>query len=315
MGHLTLQIGAQDIRLLGPTRRPGRDHHRPHEQPQVQFAPSRHHAARLAEAVDRLLWPSRLEDLAPRITSHGLALDAIPACLLRSRLLRRARRARNRPRVKRHRSPFPQALGLSGHVCVMGHDGHSLVHHRALKAFVTHLTGTASESTGDVAVHHGATLPSGTSPRHMVRGSLTAAACLVEEVETCLGRRRGVDRRGGLGDADGQKAARMEGLTQGGIMATTIARHVDLELLGRAAAVDGTLALVAPGPHSAARARVARWYGVGPEKARGRFREHPRLSTERGGAMALACHAGGDGPVVRMDALTVAELLTGGAPP
>src|SRR5882724_2807025 len=122
MGHLTLQIGAQDVRLISPTRRPGRDHHRPHEHPQVQFALSLHHAELLAEAVDLLLWQDRLEDLPHLITGHGLALHAIPSFRMRSLLLRRASRARNSPRVKLHKSPFPQALGLSGHVWNKGEN-------------------------------------------------------------------------------------------------------------------------------------------------------------------------------------------------
>jgi len=41
---------------------------------------------------------------------------------MRSLLLRRASRARNSPRVKLHKSPFPQALGLSGHVWNKGEN-------------------------------------------------------------------------------------------------------------------------------------------------------------------------------------------------
>jgi hypothetical protein len=166
-----------------------------------------------------------------------------------------------------------------------------------------------------VAFHHWATIPSSTSQLHLVRGSLTAAACLVEDGENFLGRWRGVDRRDGLWDADGQNASHVEGLTQGGIIDTKIARHrVDLERLWRADAVDGTLDLVEQGQHLAEIARVARWSVVGKDKARGRFRDNTRLSTELGGAIALAFHDGGDGQVVRIDEFTVAEFLTLGEP-
>ena len=167
-----------------------------------------------------------------------------------------------------------------------------------------------------MAFHHWATISSGTRQLHLVRGSLTVAACLVEDVENVLGRRRGVDRRDGLWDADGQNAPRMEGLTQGGIIDPKIARHrVDLEQLWRADAVDGTVDLVEQGQHIAEIARVAPWYVVGKDKARGRFRDNTRLSTELGGAIALAFQDGGDGQVIRINELTVAELLALGELP
>lgn len=163
-----------------------------------------------------------------------------------------------------------------------------------------------------MAFHHWATIPSGTSQLHLVRGSLTAAACLVEDVENFHGRWRGIDRRDGLWDADGQNASRMEGLTQGGIIDTKIARHrVDLERLWRADAVDGTLDLVEQGQHIAEIARVARWYVVGKDKTRGRFRDNTRLSTELGGAIALAFQDGGDGQVVRIDSKVTGEKSLG----
>jgi hypothetical protein len=102
----------------------------------------------------------------------------------------------------------------------------------------------------------------------------------------------------------------MEGLTQGGIIDPKIARHrVDLEQLWRADTVDGTVDLVEQGQHIAEIARVAPWYVVGKDKARGRFRDNTRLSTELGGAIALAFQDGGDGQVIRINELTVAELL------
>ena len=53
---------------------------------------------------------------------------------------------------------------------VMGHDGHPLLYHSALKAFVTHLTGTARASDWRCGVPPLGDDPSGTSPRHVGQG-------------------------------------------------------------------------------------------------------------------------------------------------
>ena len=49
--HLTLQVGPQDVGLIGPARRSRRDHHGPDQHPQVQCAWSLDHATLHAEAV------------------------------------------------------------------------------------------------------------------------------------------------------------------------------------------------------------------------------------------------------------------------
>ena len=88
VGHLKLQIRAQDVRLVGPTRRPRRDHHRAHEHPKVQLALSLDHAALLAETVDLLLRQYRLEDLPHLVTCHGLPSTPSPHAMMLSMLLR-----------------------------------------------------------------------------------------------------------------------------------------------------------------------------------------------------------------------------------
>ena len=94
---------------------------------------------------------------------------------------------------------------------------------------------------------------------------------------------------------------------------SSIALVVGVGLSGQRSLARGTVA--SQGNTELRSLRGARWYVGGQEKARGRFRAHTRLSTERGGAIALACHDGGAGQVVRHDELTVAELLTWGEPP
>ena len=104
-GHLTLQIRAQDIRLIGAAGRPGRDHHGPHEHPEVQLALPLDHAELLAEAVDFLLGQHVLEDLPHLVTGHGLPLHAVFSWLVLLSSLRRGSRACGSPRVKPRRRP------------------------------------------------------------------------------------------------------------------------------------------------------------------------------------------------------------------
>jgi hypothetical protein len=98
--HLTLQVRAQDIRLVGSPRCPRRDHQRPHEHPEVQLALSLNDAKLLAEPVDLLPGPHRLEDLSHLVTRHGLVLRSVLACRLRLMSCWRASRARTTPSVK-----------------------------------------------------------------------------------------------------------------------------------------------------------------------------------------------------------------------
>lgn len=61
--HLTLQVGAQDVCLIGAAWRPRRNDHGPHQHSEVQFALSLDHPALLAQAVNLVLRQHRLEDL------------------------------------------------------------------------------------------------------------------------------------------------------------------------------------------------------------------------------------------------------------
>jgi hypothetical protein len=55
---------------------------------------------------------------------------------------------------------------------VMRHHRHALLEHSPFKAFVTHLTRTAREQTGDVTFHHRTTIATGTGSVHLMWGSL-----------------------------------------------------------------------------------------------------------------------------------------------
>jgi len=55
---------------------------------------------------------------------------------------------------------------------VMSHHRHALLEHSPFKAFVTHLTRTACEQTGEVTFHHRTTIATGTGSVHVMRGSL-----------------------------------------------------------------------------------------------------------------------------------------------
>ena len=54
---------------------------------------------------------------------------------------------------------------------IMGHHGHPLLDHSALKPFVPHVACPACQQAGDVAFHHGTTLATGTGEVHLIGGA------------------------------------------------------------------------------------------------------------------------------------------------
>jgi len=110
VGHLTLQIRAQDIRLVGSPRCPRRDHHGPHAHPEVQLALSRNDAKRCAEPVKLLLGQHRLEDLPYLITCHGLALRSVSSYPVMQIPLQKASKACGGFSVKRPSIAVPRGL-------------------------------------------------------------------------------------------------------------------------------------------------------------------------------------------------------------
>ena len=114
-GPLTLERRPQEVGLGGPARCPGRDHHRPHPQPQRPLALPLHHTERPAQAIDVRLWQDRLKHLsdvlsrpvhAPRRLSSLLALLVNP------------------PEEENTRRSWSQ--GSAGHaiMCEVGFSGH-----------------------------------------------------------------------------------------------------------------------------------------------------------------------------------------------
>jgi hypothetical protein len=129
---LTLPIRAQDIRLVHPTRRAGRDDHGAHQSPEVQLALPLHHPAWHAQSVDGLAWQNRLKHLA-----HVLA------CHVRSPSVRslgcspvhRLRGVDHAPTLaSRHSKPAPGGEnGLSGHTwCLSYRDVEELLFERGI---------------------------------------------------------------------------------------------------------------------------------------------------------------------------------------
>src|SRR5882724_5121190 len=121
--HRKLQVGAQDVCLIGAAWRPRRNDHRPHQHPEVQFALPLDHPALLAQAVYLLLRQHRLEDLAHLVTCHGLSPRYGPSCPVLPMLLRRASRACAGSRVKQRSTAITGDPGLSRHVCVFDYYG------------------------------------------------------------------------------------------------------------------------------------------------------------------------------------------------
>ena len=119
----------------------------------------------------------------------------------------------------------------------------------------------------------------------------------------------------GLGDAHRQNAARMEGLTQDGIIEAQITRHrVYLALWSCLDPVDGALDLVEQGQHITRITRIALGHEVGKDKTGRGFRGDAGLSAKLRRAIALAFDNGGNGGIVGIDQFTVAELLALGQP-
>jgi hypothetical protein len=114
--HLKLQIRAQDVRLIGAPRRPSRDHHNPHEHPEVELAFSLDHAEWLAERLHLLLRQDRLEHFPYLVTGHGRSLRAVSSYRRLLVSVQQARRACSSLRVKPPSSTISGDLGLSGHL-------------------------------------------------------------------------------------------------------------------------------------------------------------------------------------------------------
>jgi hypothetical protein len=80
-GYFKLQIGPQDICLVGPAWRPSRDDHGPDEHPEVQFALPLDDTERLTQAVNLILGQHLLEHLAYFISGHIRSLLCLPLSL------------------------------------------------------------------------------------------------------------------------------------------------------------------------------------------------------------------------------------------
>jgi hypothetical protein len=154
----------------------------------------------------------------------------------------------------------------------MGHHRHALLDHSALKTFITHVSCTPCEETGDMAFDHRTTRAAGTGQMHLVRGSLAVEAGLIQDVQDVLGAGVGLGRLDGLGNAHGQNATLMESLADKWVIDAQIARHrVNLWRGSDADELCGVLDLIEQRQHIAAIARIARRHQVGKNKPTGRL--------------------------------------------
>src|SRR6266850_5828096 len=108
---------------------------------------------------------------------------------------------------------------------VVGHRGHTQLHHGALRSFAANLSSSATEQTGHMAFDHQVAVATGTSQLHLVRRPLTVQTGRIEHRANLLGARFGVDWLGGLWDADREHASLM--------MRLTLDRVIDAEITGQ----------------------------------------------------------------------------------
>jgi hypothetical protein len=109
-----------------------------------------------------------------------------------------------------------------------------------------------------VAFHHRAAVSTGTGPLPLMRRSLTVQPGRLAHRQHRLGAARGVHGRDGLGEADGEQAALMEGLTQDrGIDAKRTGQGMEGWPLWPCEAFDGRLDVVESGQHIAGLTGIA----------------------------------------------------------
>jgi hypothetical protein len=197
----------------------------------------------------------------------------------------------------------------------MGHGGHAQLEHGTWMTFVTHVASAARKPTGDRAFPNWTAIATRTGQPDVRRRALTGSARLVEKVAPLLRTGLSLDGRPRLWDTNGEKASCVAGLPPRLVMDAEVTRHrVDPASRRGLGAFKRPLDRGQAGPDLAGIARIPLGHLVRQEQARGGVRHHARRSTTRRGAMTLACEPGSEGEIVRIDALTVTELLAWGEP-
>ena len=208
--------------------------------------------------------------------------------------------------------PFRQPLLTDSYQggCVVGHHRHAQLNDGALRPFVTNLSGSACEQTGNGTFHHRAAVAAGTSQLHLVRRSLPVQTGLIEYRKNLLGTGLGIDRLDRLGDADGEHASLMKSLTEDGVIDAEIpGQRMDGWPLWPHKACDSLIDVVEQGQHIAGITGIAHGCTGGKDEACGGLREDAGFATELGWAIALAFHNGGNRGIVGIDDFTVTQTL------
>ena len=155
---------------------------------------------------------------------------------------------------------------------VMAQHCHALLHHGAVKTFVTHLAGAARKQAGDMAFDDRTTRARGAGSLHLLRRALAIAVCLIAPVEGCFGPRVGRHGLHGFRHANREHLALMPRLTSDGIGEAQSARHGRHGPLGSTLdPCGGLLDFVAPRQDVAHLTRIALGRQVRKDKARGGF--------------------------------------------
>jgi len=181
--------------------------------------------------------------------------------------------------------------------------------------FVPHLACPTPEHTGEVAFDHWAAMATRTGSLHLVRSPLPVSARLIQDREDHLRARSLGNRLDRLGDPDREDPARMQRLTQHGILDAQVPRHrVDLEPRACWDPRDGAGDFVEQGEDVARITRIARGHQVGEDKARRRVGDQARLAAELRRAIPLAFDKRCDGAIIGIDNFTMAEFFPLGEP-
>ncbi|MDQ3960525.1 MAG: hypothetical protein M3255_09720 [Pseudomonadota bacterium] len=70
----------------------------------------------------------------------------------------------------------------------MGHDRHTQLYDRPLRAFIANRSGTASEQAGNMAFDYRTAVTAGTSQLHLMRRAFAVQVGFIEDRENLFGR-------------------------------------------------------------------------------------------------------------------------------
>src|SRR6266516_1139193 len=193
---------------------------------------------------------------------------------------------------------------------VVRHHRHPCLDNRTPVTLVGEARRSTAQQAGNDAFHHGSAVPTRVGEMHLCRGPDILHASLAQDPGDVLrqGRRgKGSDRPG---DPHRENPPRMQGFTQGGVIERQIAgQRVDGRGGARPDSGDGLLHVGHQGLYITGITRIPQGQMQRKDEARRRLGNNARLAAELGGAVAFALADGGNGGIVGVDDLAVAQCL------